>query len=77
MSFRGFGILLFALLVLGTALVALLSVFAYIGHASDGEGMQATAGGFGVLVSLVPLGVILSIPVLFLVIFLAVRSRRR
>lgn len=77
MSARGLGILLFALLFLAVGLVAVLSVLAYMGHASDGEGMQSVAGGFGVLVSLVPLGVILSIPVVFLVIFLAIRPRRR
>jgi hypothetical protein len=77
MSARGFGVLLFALLFLGVALVAVLSVLAYIGHAADGEGMQPVAGGFGVLVSLVPLGIILSIPVFFLMIFLAIRPRRR
>lgn len=76
MKAQGFGVLLFALLFLCIALVAVLSVLAYIGQASDGEGMQSVAGGFGVLLSLVPLGVILSIPVIFLVMFLVIRPRR-
>lgn len=70
------GVLLFALLLVPVALLAVGSLLAYVGHASESGGMQSVAGGFGLLVVLIPTAVIVAIPLCFLVIFLAFRSRR-
>jgi len=76
MSTHRVGVLLFTLLLVAVALLAVASLLAYIGHASKSGGMQSVAGGFGLLVVLIPTAVIVAIPLCLLVIFLAFRSRR-
>ena len=75
-SYR-FGILLFVLLFVAAVLLAGVCLLSYIGHASKNDGMQSVAAGFGILVVLIPLVVIVVLPACFVVIFFALRSKRR
>lgn len=77
MSTHKVGVLLFALLFVVIALFAVVSLLACLRHASEGGGMQSVAGGFGLLVVLIPMAVVVAIPLCFIVIFLAFRSKRR
>lgn len=77
MSAHRVGVLLFALFFVAIALLAVASLLTYLGHASESGGMQSVAGGFGLLVVLIPVAVVVAIPLCFIVIFLAFRSWRR
>ena len=74
---RMFGVLLFALLFIGLLGLVVSIIFSYGQHAADHGDMQSAAAGFGLLGMLEPAMILLTIPACFIVIFLAVRSRRR
>jgi len=74
---RLLGIMLFSVLFLGV-LGLVIAVVLFCSHKAAGnDGMQSVAMGFGILGMAVPFAVLLAIPICFLVVFLAFRSRRK
>lgn len=77
MNMRVLGVTVFASLFVAVGLLAGAAMLAYVRHASEYDGMQPIAAGFGFLAILVPMAIILGVLACFVVVFLAFRSRRR
>ena len=77
MSARTVGVILFALIFVTVVLTAVGALFTYLHQASQTGGMQSVASGFGLLVVLIPIAVVIAIPLCFILIILAFRSWRR
>lgn len=71
---RRFGVIAFSALLLGALLYGLLAVVRYVNtSASDG----GPAIGFGLPLMAIPLAVVVGVPLMFIVLFAALRPRRR
>ncbi|MGI5868472.1 MAG: hypothetical protein ACOX9C_03375 [Kiritimatiellia bacterium] len=75
---RWFGVIVFSTLSLGSLLYALLSVVGFLRSiASDGSPATGFAMGFILPLLTLPFAVLVGIPVVFALLFAALRRRRK
>jgi len=70
---RRLGVIIFSALSLGVLLCAFLTAVRYIASSSDGT----PATGFGLLLMVIPFAILIGVPLMFVLLFAVLRSRRK